>query len=80
MVAAIGGFLCGFDTGATGGVLTMAPFRQRFFTNEHPSSSSSSEYLEGSFLATYLMMAAIGSFSSGYFCGIVPIIIGGGKG
>lgn len=74
MVAAIGGFLCGFDTGATGGVLTMAPFRHRFLTSDHPSSSSS-EYLEGSFLATYLMMAAIGSFSSGYFCGKKVIII-----
>ena len=59
IVAAIGGFLCGFDTGATSGVLTMVSFQELFFTKDNL------EYLQGLLLALFLMTA----FFSGYFCG-----------
>ncbi|KAG2223333.1 hypothetical protein INT45_008990 [Circinella minor] len=62
MIAAVGGFLCGFDTGATSGVLTMIPFQERFFTEENL------QYLQGLLLAFFLMTAALSAFFSGYFC------------
>lgn len=63
-VAAIGGFLCGYDTGAVSGILTMEPFTSRFFTEDNLS------YLEGLLLAFFLMTAALGAFFSGFFCGM----------
>ncbi|KAI9268147.1 general substrate transporter [Phascolomyces articulosus] len=62
IVAAVGGFLCGFDTGATSGILTMIPFKERFF------NESNIDYLQGLMLAFFLMTAALGAFFSGYFC------------
>ncbi|KAI9314250.1 general substrate transporter [Dichotomocladium elegans] len=62
VVAAIGGYLSGFDTGATSGVLTMQPFTSYFFTE------GNIEYLEGLLLALFLMTAAIASFLSGIIC------------
>lgn len=64
IVAALGGFLCGYDTGAVSGILTMGPFQDRFFTPDDM------EYLEGLILAFFLMTAALGAFFSGFFCGM----------
>ncbi|KAI8088410.1 general substrate transporter [Thamnidium elegans] len=62
MVAAVGGFICGYDTGAVSGILAMPIFQNNFFTEENIT------YLQGLLLALYLMTAALGAFSSGYFC------------
>ncbi|KAI8379205.1 general substrate transporter [Radiomyces spectabilis] len=62
IVAAIGGFICGFDTGAVSGILVMDLFTGRFFTEDNIT------YLQGLLLALFLMTAALGSFSSGYLC------------
>ncbi|SAM03942.1 hypothetical protein [Absidia glauca] len=61
-VAALGGALCGYDTGCISSILAMDIFKSRFFTEDNYT------YLQGLLLALYLMTAAIGSFSSGYFC------------
>lgn len=63
IVAAIGGFLSGYDTGATSGVLTMEPFVNRFFSPENLA------YLQGLMLAFFLMTAALAAFCSGPVCG-----------
>lgn len=63
MVAAVGGFICGYDTGAVSGILAMPIFQNNFFTEENIT------YLQGLLLALYLTTAALGAFSSGYFCG-----------
>ncbi|KAJ8654353.1 hypothetical protein O0I10_009921 [Lichtheimia ornata] len=62
IVAAIGGFLSGYDTGATSGVLTMEPFVNRFFSPENLA------YLQGLMLAFFLMTAALAAFCSGPVC------------
>ena len=64
IVAAIGGFLSGYDTGATSGVLTMEPFVNRFFSPENLA------YLQGLMLAFFLMTAALAAFCSGPVCGM----------
>lgn len=69
MVAAVGGFICGYDTGAVSGILAMPIFQSNFFTEENIV------YLQGLLLALYLMTAALGAFSSGYFCGKIYIYI-----
>ncbi|KAI9354949.1 general substrate transporter [Pilaira anomala] len=61
MVAAVGGFICGFDTGAISGILAMPVFTENFFTEENIV------YLQGLLLALYLTTAALGAFFSGYF-------------
>ncbi|KAI9268150.1 general substrate transporter [Phascolomyces articulosus] len=62
IVAAVGGFLISFDTGATSGVLTMIPFRERFFNENNIDN------LQELLLALYLMTATLGSFFSALFC------------
>ncbi|RCI06295.1 hypothetical protein CU098_002620 [Rhizopus stolonifer] len=62
LVAAIGGFVCGYDTGAISGILAMPTFQAHFFTKENIV------YLQGLLLALFLMTAALGSFLSGFFC------------
>lgn len=63
IVAAVGGFVCGYDTGAVSGILAMPLFKAAFFTSDNIV------YLQGLLLALYLMTAALGAFFSGYFCG-----------
>lgn len=63
MVAAVGGFVCGYDTGAISGILAMPTFKNNFFNEDNIV------YLQGLLLSLYLMTGALGSFSSGYFCG-----------
>lgn len=69
IVAAIGGFLSGYDTGATSGVLTMEPFVNRFFSPENLA------YLQGLMLAFFLMTAALAAFCSGPVCGTCYILL-----
>ncbi|KAI8099419.1 general substrate transporter [Halteromyces radiatus] len=61
-VAALGGALCGFDTGAISSILAMNIFIDKFFTKDTYT------YLQGLLLAFYLMTAALGAFFSGFFC------------
>lgn len=63
IVAAVGGFVCGYDTGSVSGILAMPQFTENFFTDENIT------YLQGLLLALYLMTAALGAFFSGFFCG-----------
>jgi hypothetical protein len=63
IVAAVGGFVCGYDTGSISGILAMPIFQAKFFTEENMV------YLQGLLLALYLMTAALGAFFSGFFCG-----------
>ncbi|KAI8992690.1 general substrate transporter [Pilobolus umbonatus] len=61
VVAAIGGFVCGYDTGAVGSILAIEPFKERFFTEDNYV------YLQGLLLALFLTTATVGAFSAGYF-------------
>ncbi|KAG2198590.1 hypothetical protein INT47_001037 [Mucor saturninus] len=62
IVAAVGGFICGYDTGAVTGITAMPLFQSNFFTEDNI------DYLQGLLFALYLMTAAIGAFFSGYLC------------
>ncbi|KAI7906281.1 general substrate transporter [Cokeromyces recurvatus] len=62
LVAAMGGFICGYDTGAISGILAMPTFQAYFFTEENMT------YLQGLLLALYLMTAALGAFIAGFLC------------
>jgi hypothetical protein len=63
IVAAVGGFICGYDTGSISGILAMDLFNAKFF------NQSNAEYLQGLLLAFFMMTAALGSFTSGALCG-----------
>lgn len=63
IVAAVGGFVCGYDVGSISGILAMPIFQEKFFTEENIT------YLQGLLLALYLTTAAVGALTSGYFCG-----------
>lgn len=63
LVAAVGGFVSGYDTGAVSGILAMPQFTDNFFTDDNIT------YLQGLMLALFLMTAALGAFFSGFFCG-----------
>lgn len=69
IVAAVGGFISGYDTGAVSGILTMPIFQDDFFTPDNLT------YLQGLLLAFFLMTAALGAFFSGFFCGMYTILI-----
>ncbi|KAI9290344.1 general substrate transporter [Umbelopsis sp. AD052] len=64
-LAAVGGFVCGYDTGAVAGILYMPTFRDSF-----PELASDDQfvYLEGLLVAFMLMTAALGAFASGPIC------------
>ncbi|KAI9020996.1 general substrate transporter [Phycomyces nitens] len=64
LVAAVGGFVSGFDTGAISGIMAMTTFNSYFFT---PANMA---YFQGLLLALFLTTAALGSLLSGFFCGI----------
>lgn len=63
LVAAVGGFICGFDTGSISSIISLPMFQSRFFTN------GSLAYYESILLASYLVTSMCGAFFSGYFCG-----------
>ncbi|KAI8582637.1 hypothetical protein K450DRAFT_226232 [Umbelopsis ramanniana AG] len=67
-LAAVGGFVCGYDTGAVAGILYMPTFRASF-----PELASDDQfvYLEGLLVAFMLMTAALGAFASGPICDII---------
>lgn len=63
LVAAVGGFICGFDTGSISSIISLPMFQSRFFIN------GSLAYYESILLASYLVTSMCGAFFSGYFCG-----------
>ncbi|KAI8884194.1 general substrate transporter [Backusella circina FSU 941] len=69
-VAAIGGFVCGYDTGSISGIMAMPTFNDHFFDPDQVV------YLQGLLLALYLMAAALGSFSSGVLCASCALCVG----
>lgn len=62
-VAALGGLVCGYDTGSISGIIALPYFQEQFFTH------GSLAYYESMLLASYLIMSMCGAFFSGYFCG-----------
>ncbi|KAL7327992.1 hypothetical protein PS15p_206337 [Mucor circinelloides] len=62
LVAAVGGFICGFDTGSISSIISLPMFQSRFFIN------GSLAYYESILLASYLVTSMCGAFFSGYFC------------
>ncbi|KAL0097141.1 general substrate transporter [Phycomyces blakesleeanus] len=70
LVAAFGGFVCGFDTGAISGIMAIPVFKTYFFT------PTNMVYFQGFILALFLMTAAIGSLLSGFCCDVTILLIG----
>ncbi|KAG2173597.1 hypothetical protein INT43_005015 [Umbelopsis isabellina] len=64
-MAAVGGFVCGYDTGAVSGILVMPTFQASFPEFEDETQFV---YLEGLLVAFMLMTAALGAFLSGPIC------------
>eukprot|EP01133_Synstelium_polycarpum_P011496 gene11496-13409_t len=64
-LAALGGFVCGFDTGAVTGIMVMPAFRASFPELENEDRFI---YLSGLLFAFMLMTAALGAFLSGPIC------------
>jgi len=64
-LAALGGFVCGYDTGAVAGIMIMPTFRSAF-----PELADETQfvYLEGLLVAFMLMTAALGAFASSPIC------------
>lgn len=63
IIAAIGGFICGYDTGSISSILALPVFQDRFFIH------GSVAYYQSILLASYLVTSMLGAFFSGYFCG-----------
>jgi hypothetical protein len=68
IIAAVGGFVCGYDTGSISSVIALPIFQKRFFIH------GSLEYYESILLASYLVTSMLGAFFSGYFCGNYSLI------
>lgn len=62
-IAAVGGFICGYDTGSISSIIALPIFQQRFFLY------GSLAFYQSILLASYLVTSMLGAFSSGYFCG-----------
>lgn len=62
LIAAGGGFVIGFDTGAISGTMSLVPFMDRFLNQD-------AEYREALLVAIMLLTATIGGLSSGNICG-----------
>lgn len=62
IIAAVGGFITGYDTGSISSIVALPLFQKRFFLH------NSLAYYESLLLASYLVTATIGAVSSGYFC------------
>lgn len=63
IIAAIGGFICGYDTGSISSIVALPIFQERFFLD------GSVAYYQSILLASYLVTSMLGAFFSGYFCG-----------
>jgi hypothetical protein len=63
IIAAVGGFICGYDTGSISSIVSLPIFQKRFFIH------GSLAYYESILLASYLITSMCGAFFSGYFCG-----------
>lgn len=64
IIAAVGGFICGYDTGSISSIIALPIFQKRFFIH------GSIAYYESILLASYLVTSMLGAFFSGYICGI----------
>lgn len=62
IIAAGGGFVIGFDTGAISGTMSLVPFMDRFLDQD-------ANYRESLLVAIMLLTATIGGLSSGNICG-----------
>ncbi|KAI7905351.1 general substrate transporter [Cokeromyces recurvatus] len=61
-IAAIGGFVCGYDTGSISGIILLPTFQKQYFIN------NSLPYYESMLLTSFLATSMCGAFFSGYFC------------
>ncbi|CAO3699856.1 unnamed protein product [Rhizopus stolonifer] len=61
-VAAVGGFVCGYDTGSISSIIALPIFQKLFFLNKPLA------YYESLLLASFLVTSMTGAFISGYFC------------
>ncbi|OZJ05114.1 hypothetical protein BZG36_01387 [Bifiguratus adelaidae] len=61
ILAAVGGFISGYDTGAISGIISMTQF-----TNDFPALSSSNSNIQGLYVATILIAALFGSLFTAY--------------
>jgi hypothetical protein len=64
IMAAFGGFVCGYDTGSISSIIALPLFQKYFY-----KSTYSIAYYESLLLTFYLITSMIGAFASGYFCG-----------
>lgn len=62
IIAAGGGFVVGFDTGAISGIMVLQPFMDRFLNVD-------AAYREALLVAMMLLTATIGGLASGHVCG-----------
>lgn len=62
-IAAVGGFICGYDTGSISSIIALPIFQKQFFTH------GSIAYYESTLLASYLVTSMCGAFFSGFICG-----------